>query len=277
MYVVGAVDVLFMFLKEGNAVSPEEAKEAVMVLKRANVSRKDLRSILVSFSCTIGQSHIISSEIEKLLMKNEVFVDIKSHIEKVFANEFIRWHRGDLDPCQLINLIETSSSRRDISGPDSIRLIDRILLEGGHLSSSTNSSCTNLAATRPISFQCSKFSYLSITALSTLNTGCLASLTNAVALLSPLDDRSGVNVADSHKYEERYHVNIDTDMKTSLNPLVNYCRVHGAEDLLCCDVGINVSISDNLNQTSAKRASYNFATLMIHDIIVIMNRLILVF
>ena len=37
--VVGAVDVLFMFLKEGNAVSPEEAKEEDQ--EEAREDRKD--------------------------------------------------------------------------------------------------------------------------------------------------------------------------------------------------------------------------------------------
>ncbi len=175
--------------------------------------------------------------------------------------------RGDLDPCQLINLIETAHSRHDICSSESILLIDKILIEGGHLSSSSNSTYFSSATVRPISFQCSKFSYLSITALSTLNTGCLASLTNAVALLSRVDDNLGNNGAGSHKYEERYYVNVDAGMKTSMNPLVNYCRVYGTDDLLSCEVGINVNISANLNQDNIS-FSYCFASLMIHDIIV---------
>ena len=49
MYVVGAVDVLFMFLKEGNAVSPEEAKEAAM--ERITAGRRGffMRCAVVAF------------------------------------------------------------------------------------------------------------------------------------------------------------------------------------------------------------------------------------
>ncbi len=93
MYILDAVEVIFMFLQGDSSVSSENTEEAIMALKRANISPEDLRLIMVSrFSCTIGQSHRISKEIKKLLVYNDSLIDRKFHAQLVFASEFMRWY-----------------------------------------------------------------------------------------------------------------------------------------------------------------------------------------
>lgn len=239
MYVIDAIRIVLSSLKgdEVMNLASSQVAEAIKVLNHANISQEDIRCILNSkkFSNSIVQSYIMSGQIGELMMNNSTVLMSKADtVPHLLACEFMRWCRGNLDPCQLVNLLDTALSRQDVSD---CRLLDQILFAGGHLS--------NVTSVHPISFQCSKLSYQSITALSTINTACLASMANATAILSKISPISPTSESgsecftdDGHKFEERYYFHEVTGMKTSLNPLVNYCTVHGSDDLLSSNTGM---------------------------------------
>ena len=99
MYVIDAVSVIYMHLCEENvAISTDRISEAALHLNNADVSQEDVRSILKSkFSCTTGRSYRISTEIKEFLRLNSSILEKKSIAQGVFAREFLRWRRGDLD------------------------------------------------------------------------------------------------------------------------------------------------------------------------------------